>query len=85
MLTYRCYLLDGSDRIKSFIEVRAFSDAEAIAAANAIQRKNSVGPIFIFEFSLASLGIYVRDLLTRFFRAGRRVVGPSSIALLAGW
>jgi len=33
MLTYRCYLLDGSDRIKSFIEVRAFSDAEAIAYA----------------------------------------------------
>ena len=33
MLTYRCYLLDESDRINSFIEVRSFSDTDATAQA----------------------------------------------------
>ena len=31
---YRCYLLDASDRINSFIELQAASDAEAIAQAS---------------------------------------------------
>jgi len=33
MPLYRCYLLDESDRIKSFFELQALSDAEAIAQA----------------------------------------------------
>jgi hypothetical protein len=33
MLTYRCYLLDESGRIKDFVAVSAFGDAEAIAQA----------------------------------------------------
>ena len=33
MLSYRCYLLDHSDRITSFIELRALSDADATAEA----------------------------------------------------
>ena len=38
MLSYRCYLLDERDRIKSFIEMRAFSDEEAIAQARRYAR-----------------------------------------------
>jgi hypothetical protein len=30
MLSYRCYLLDQSDRITSYIALRAISDADAI-------------------------------------------------------
>ena len=33
MLVYRCYLLDEFDRIKAFVELSAFGDAEAIAQA----------------------------------------------------
>ena len=33
MLLYRCYLMDESDRITSFIELQAISDAEAILQA----------------------------------------------------
>ena len=31
MRSYRCYLLDDADRIKSFVELQASSDEEAIA------------------------------------------------------
>jgi hypothetical protein len=33
VLSYRCYLLDGSDRITSFIELTDVSDANAILQA----------------------------------------------------
>jgi hypothetical protein len=33
MQSYRCYLLDHSDRITSFIELRAVSDADATEEA----------------------------------------------------
>ena len=33
MVLYRCYLMDESDRINSFIELQAVSDAEAILQA----------------------------------------------------
>jgi hypothetical protein len=33
MMSYRCYLLDERDRIKSFIELQALSDAEAATQA----------------------------------------------------
>jgi hypothetical protein len=33
MRTYRCYFLDDSDRIKSFVELHAPSDEKAIAQA----------------------------------------------------
>ena len=33
MLIYRCYLLDEFDRIKAFVQLSAFGDAEAIAQA----------------------------------------------------
>lgn len=32
-MSYRCYLLDDSDRISSFVELQALSDADAILQA----------------------------------------------------
>ena len=33
MQTFHCYVLDEFDRIKAFVELSAFNDAEAIAQA----------------------------------------------------
>jgi len=38
MLSYRCYLLDQSDRITSYIALRAISDADAIVEARQYAR-----------------------------------------------
>jgi hypothetical protein len=38
MLVYRCYLLDESDRIRSFIEVQASTDADAVVQARRLGR-----------------------------------------------